>query len=223
MPIQCPSCREVVPASQINVSADLAVCAACNESFRASSVLDATASAAALAQPPPGTWLLDEPDRVVIGASTRSPIAFFLVPFMLVWSGGSLGGIYGSQLAKGEFSLLQSLFGIPFLLGSVLFWAVALMAIAGKVEVSLGPESSVFTGIGAFGWRRRFAWSGVRTIRDEATYRSRGGRTLQIVLEGAQRISFGRGVSDQRLYYVLNALKWVRHEPRFRSRAKSWS
>ena len=54
-------------------------------------------------------------DTVSLGATTRSPIAFFLVPFMCVWSGGSLGGVYGSQVLNGEFDLGISLFGIPFI------------------------------------------------------------------------------------------------------------
>ena len=39
--------------------------------------------------------------------STRSCIAFFLVPFTLFWAGGSLGGIYGTQIAKGEFNWIH--------------------------------------------------------------------------------------------------------------------
>ena len=41
---------------------------------------------------------------------------------MLIWSGGSLGGIYGTQIANQEFSLLQSLFGIPFIIGTINLW-----------------------------------------------------------------------------------------------------
>lgn len=57
-----------------------------------------------------------------ISATTESPIAFFLVPFMLVWSGGSLGGIYGTQIANGHFNLFLSLFGIPFCNGDNIIW-----------------------------------------------------------------------------------------------------
>ena len=92
-----------------------------------------------------------------VGATTRSVSAFFLVPFMLVWSGFSLGGIYGTHIVKGKFDPMMSLFGIPFVLGSVLFWSLALMAIAGKVEVRIrGEEGTIFTGLGVLGWTRRF-------------------------------------------------------------------
>ena len=65
---------------------------------------------------------------------------------MLVWSGASLGGIYGTQIIDREFDLIQSLFGIPFILGSLLFWTLALMAIWGKVEITLNNKGGkIFT------------------------------------------------------------------------------
>ena len=64
-------------------------------------------------------------------------MAFFLVPFMCVWSGGSLGGIYGSQFFQSKFDLSMSLFGIPFVLGTLLFGSFALMTVCGKVVVSI--------------------------------------------------------------------------------------
>jgi len=43
-----------------------------------------------------------------------------VIPHVVVTS-KSLGGIYGSQIMKGKFVLGQSLFGIPFLLGTLVF------------------------------------------------------------------------------------------------------
>jgi hypothetical protein len=127
---------------------------------------------------------------------------------MCVWSGGSLGGIYGTQIMKGEFSLLMSLFGIPFLLGSVLFWSLALMAICGKVEVTLGDNSSVFTGVGPLGMRRRFDWSAVQAIREDIAGTGRnGGAQMAIFLEGAERVKLAAGVSEKRRHFLLTALK----------------
>ena len=48
-----------------------------------------------------------------------SPLLFFFLPFTAIWSGGSMIGIYGTQFWKCEFDLGQSLFGIPFLLGTI--------------------------------------------------------------------------------------------------------
>lgn len=216
MKIQCPDCKSSVPSDQVNMGTDLAFCEPCDNAFRISETIDLdSVSKDSLMEPPKGAWFIDEVDRVVVGASTRSAVAFFLVPFMCVWSGGSLGGIYGSQIVKGEFDLTMSLFGIPFVLGSLIFWALALMAIWGKVEVTIGNDSTIFTGIGSIGWTRRFDWSSVRTIREDTTrVQYPGSQQAAIVMEGKGRIKFGSALNEPRRYFVLNALKHLKAENR---------
>jgi hypothetical protein len=160
---------------------------------------------------PGGAWFRQEADRVVVGATTRSPVAFFLVPFMCVWSGGALGGIYGSQIAEGQFNPVMSIFGIPFVLGSILFWAVALMAVCGKVEVIINRDgATIFTGIGSLGWKRRLDWLSVKTVREEsATTRYPGSHGAGLVIEGKQRVKFGTGLNEARRFFVLNAPKYL--------------
>lgn len=216
MKIKCPKCKQDVPPDQVNVATDLAFCPECNEGFKLSESIDQDSmSPDILKNPPKGAWFRKEMDRLVIGASTRSPVAFFLVPFMCVWSGGALGGIYGSQIMKGEFNLIQSLFGIPFVLGSLLFWSLALMAIGGKVEVSIGKISSVFVGIGKLGWTRQFDWYTMATIREIGPNLKYPGRhQTAIVMEGKTRIKFGTGLSEKRRHFLLNALKYLKSESR---------
>lgn len=171
MKIQCPKCKQPVPSDQVNMGTDLAFCPHCNEGFKISETVDQEAvNPAILQNPPKGAWFRKEMDRIVVGGSTRSPMAFFIVPFMCVWSGGSLGGIYGSQIRSGHFNLTMSLFGIPFLLGSIVLISISLMTIFGKVEVTIGRVSKVFTGIGTLGWTRCFEWNEVRTIREDIMY-----------------------------------------------------
>lgn len=213
MKIQCPKCKQAAPPDQVNMATDLAFCPQCNEGFKISGSIDLdTVTADVLQNPPKGAWFRKEMDRIVVGGSTRSPVAFFLVPFMFVWSGFSMGGIYGSQIIKGEFDLGMSLFGIPFVLGSLVFWSLALMAIWGKVEVTIGRFSTVFVGIGSWGWTRRFEWSEVRTIREEVSqFQSQGGNLQRaIVMEGNTRLKFGTGLNEARRYFVMNALKYIR-------------
>jgi len=216
MKILCPHCRQAVPPDQVNMGTDLAFCPKCNEGFRVSESIDEEAvNPDVLRNPPQGAWFKREMGQVIIGASTRSPVAFFLVPFMCVWSGGSLGGIYGSQLFKGQFDLTMSLFGIPFILGSILFWSFALMSIFGKVEVTLARPSYVFVGIGRFGWTRKFDWYAMQTIREDvATMSYPGGHQVGIVLEGKDRLKFGTGLNEKRRYFMLNALKYLKTEHR---------
>jgi Zn finger protein HypA/HybF involved in hydrogenase expression len=218
MKVQCPKCKKPIPADQINIATDIAFCPQCNDAFKVSESVDLNvANPDVLQNPPRGTWFRQEVDRVVVGASTRSPIAFFLVPFMCVWSGFSLGGIYGTQIISGEFSLVMSLFGLPFLLASILFWGLALMTICGKVEVSIGQESSIFVGIGGLGWTRYFDWFAVRNIQEapnpmQCYGGGYGAFYGGIFLEGPQRIRFGAGINEQRRYFLLHALKYLKAE-----------
>jgi hypothetical protein len=211
MKIQCPKCRRTVPANQVNISTDLALCPACSEGFKVSESIDLdSVSAETLRDPPNGAWFRKEMDRIVVGASTRSPQALFIIPFMCVWSGLSLFGIYGRQIISGEFNLTSSLFGIPFILGSILLGAHALMTVCGKVEVSIGRTSSVFVGVGYLGSTHSFDWASIQTIREEQPDGDQGA----IVLQGKERLKFGELLNQKRRHFVLNALKYLRAETR---------
>jgi len=84
-----------------------------------------------------------------------SPSVFFFVPFTCVWSGLSMAGIYGTQIARRAFDLKLSLFGIPFLLGSIFLVGSCLFMLFGKRVLTLRRGKGVyFSGIGATGWTR---------------------------------------------------------------------
>ncbi|WP_221029452.1 hypothetical protein [Actomonas aquatica] len=209
---KCPSCRAEIATADINVASDVALCRKCGRITPASDLLDDVFDPAAVKDPPKGAWLQPTMDGVSMGATTRSPIAFFLVPFMLVWSGGSLGGIYGTQIMKGEFNLMMSLFGLPFLAGSIFFWGLTLMAICGKVEVTINRKlGRVFVGVGRIGWKRNFNLADITGVSEEVSHhRSRRGgtnTTRKIVLEGPQPIHFGSGLSEARRHFLIHALR----------------
>jgi len=210
MRVACPKCHLMLESEQINVATDVAFCPTCNEGFRLSECLDSPkADNSVVDSPPNGAWISEDFQGAIVGASTRSPVAFFLVPFMCVWSGGSIGGIYGTQIASGKFDLTMSLFGIPFLLGTLLFGSIALMAVCGKVVVKLSREnSSIFLGVGSIGWTRRFNWSEMDKISETpSNVQYPGGQGVGITLEGKTRIKFGTNLSEKRRYFMLNALK----------------
>lgn len=204
--MNCPNCHTEISSSNINIQSDIAHCSACNNVFKISEHIENEPfDGFEIEAPPNGAWYRKEINQIVIGATTRSPIAFFLVPFMLVWSGGSIGGIYGSQFLNGEFDLFMSLFGIPFLIGSVIFWSLALMAIAGKVELTIHRAGGrVFTGIGSLGITKKFTWDEISIAREgQSNMNSSRRNTTNIVLEGKRRISFGTGLKSSRRYYIL--------------------
>jgi hypothetical protein len=209
--VSCPSCKVTIAGSAINVAKDVAFCGACEQAWSLSELIHRDeACSLDLMRPPKGVLFERTPTGFVLAASTRSHVALFMLPFMIVWSGGSLGGIYGSQILKGQFNLGQSLFGIPFVLGSLLFWSVTLMAIAGQVRLTVdGEGAEVFTGIGSLGRKRRFAWSSVRraaSARTSLHYPGGHPENLQLVLADGQEISFGSGLRSERRSFVERAL-----------------
>ena len=196
----------------VNVAKDIALCRRCGESYPFSDLVEsAPVRFVDLANPPRGAWFVQNPPvGFEVGASTRSGAAFFLVPFMCVWSGFSLGGIYGTQIVKRKFDLMISLFGIPFLLGTALFGSLALMTVFGKVVVRLaGDEAVVFVGVGPIGWRRRFNWRKVSSIKRTEKYNN-GNTSQRLTIEVEKRIDFGTGLKSDRLDFMLGALQQMR-------------
>jgi hypothetical protein len=207
----CPLCHSTIPLDDINVATDVALCRHCVKTFSvAEVVIDSASASADLTTPPNGAWFEQRADGFRVGATTRSWMALFLVPFICAWSGASLGGIYGKQITTGEFNPTSSLFGLPFLIGTVFLLGYCAMMIIGKVEVSqLGGSLSVFTGVGPIGWTRSYQWSDFSSVREDSR---RNGfnwnrQAVVILLEGKRRAAFGTMLSEDRRYFVLSALR----------------
>lgn len=217
MNIPCPSCRSTISTDDINVATDVALCRNCGKAFSFSEILGGSAAAAVdLSRPPSGAWFEQTADGFRTGATTRTWRALFLVPFICVWSGMSLSGIYGHQIMSGHFDPSSSLFGLPFLFGSFALVAMCAMDIAGKTEiVQSGDRVSIFVGVGPLGWTRNYQRSDFSVVREDYPRkpslqwnRSWNGQINKfIILEGKRRASFGSLLSDERRYFVLSVLK----------------
>src|SRR5690349_15450453 len=128
--LTCPTCQGTIPLEDANVSTDIALCRHCSKTFSFAELSqDKVVPDVDTSRPPGGVWMKSRGGEFEVGAASRSWAALFLVPFTLLWSGGSLGGIYGTQIARGRFNLTQSLFGIPFLLGSLILVPATLMTV----------------------------------------------------------------------------------------------
>jgi hypothetical protein len=209
MQVLCPKCNQQLAGSDINVATDVAQCGRCGEVFALSTLVQTSAAVPVDPnEPPRGAWFREDFGGFTVGGTTRHAIAFFLVPFMCVWSGFSLGGIYATQIWRGKFDLFQSLFGIPFFLGTLLFGSVALMTLCGKVVVRIrDSEGMVFTGVGPIGWRRAFNWLEVKSVRVEAFASRNNQRSKIIILDGPQKLRFGSMLSEARQEFVANVLR----------------
>lgn len=215
MELHCPDCGLPIPASEIAPSAGLAVCRSCDKSHD----LEACKVAAPIGSrfhplptdPPKGVTVAEGMDGFTLTLSARSKAAFFLIPFMCVWSGFSLGGIYGTQIYKGEFDLKLSLFGIPFVLGTLLFGSIALMSAFGKVVLEV-RNGVLLHRVGFLGlnWTRRRDWTAFdRAELQESTSRGKNGyrTTHSIVLKGdAGEHELASGVDRARLAWALRYL-----------------
>lgn len=162
-----------------------------------------------LTNPPRGAWFSQTPPHgFEVGVSTRSAAAFLLVPITLGLSVFTLGGVYGTQIDEGKFNLGHSLSGIPFLLGMLFFGSLTMLSLCGKIVVKVeGNEGSIFTGVGPIGWRRRFNWSGVTSIRRTERHGRPGSVSKRITLDGEKRIHFAAGVKRERLDYLFAVLR----------------
>ena len=207
--MKCPQCNSTILNENINIQDNIAKCTFCSHIFKASEGLNDTDSKFQINQPPSGAWYEPQSNEVIFGATTRSATALYLIPFTCIWSGFSLSMLYGSQIANQQFSLHESLFGIPFLLGSILLIIQCLMSVFGKVEICANREGgTIFTGIGPIGSKKSFLWREISTINNGISkpWFQRDDQEA-IVIEGTSSYTFGGDLNEQRRYYILNALK----------------
>jgi hypothetical protein len=201
MEFHCPDCGLPIEAADLAPAQGVAVCrfcekphplAACQQAipFEHRNIIPEQAL-------PKGVILEETMDGFRLTLSMRSYVAFFLVPFTMFWAGGSLGGIYGTQIAKGEFNLVMSLFGIPFLVGSVILIALTVMTVAGRCVVELaGGKFSIRTGALGGYWTQSAAWDDVLSCRlVESSRRGRNAYTttyqVEIACEGGKSLKLG--------------------------------
>ena len=120
-----------------------------------------------------------------------------------------MGGIYGSQIMHGKFDIMMSLFGIPFLIGTLFLGSAAIMSLFGRVDVSVvDNQGTVFVGVGPFGWTRRFDWSEITRIEEDlSSNASANNNRVVISLVGKTRLKFGSMLNESRRYYILQGLK----------------
>ena len=160
--------------------------------------------------PPLGFWYRKTATGWEAGASTRSFMALFFIPFTVAWSGVSLGGIYGSQIVHHKFDLMASLFGLPFLVGTIALIGLILMSVAGSVVLSStdGDTLVVWLGVGSMGWRRRVKIAAGSRIGDGVWDSTNGGGGFTcIAIEGLQSIRFGSKLRYARRVFLLQTLR----------------
>jgi len=204
MEVVCKSCKSKIKTENINVAKDTAYCSSCENITALSALVSSSANTSFNPnKSEAGIKISDQSYSWSIEARHLGPLAIFLVPFTAVWAGGSLSGIYGSQIAKGELNLEQSLFGLPFLIGSIVLVTFTLMSLFGRTIISNeNGKALIFIGIGKIGWYRRFDWNSIDRVSESMSVQYK-----HISLEGSSRLIFGWGLSSSKLYFIANYLR----------------
>lgn len=203
----CPRCRKPIPPDQISMATATVHCPPCGEIFAIPDLLSQTSEPVDLTNLPKGLQYEEWPGGFRTTVSHRSCLIFFLVPFTMVWAGGSLSGIYGSQIVRGQFELGASLFGIPFLLGSIFLTCLCLFMLFGYSSVeSSGGTGRSSLGIGPFRWHRRFASAEVTGIE----FQPRSGENqaqAALILADGRRVTITLPPDQQRATALIAVLR----------------
>lgn len=189
MKLICPDCGKVIGAEDISMKEDLALCQVCNEAYPIGQCRPDTNDYDhdILLDPPSGCSIENSYDGAVIHISRRClAMLIFLIPFTAIWGGVSLGGIYGSQIRKGVFQWGPSLFGLPFLIGTIVLTGVCVYCIFGRVRIKIdGYQLHYFNGIPGLGFRKTVEISQIQNIVIETTSgRTNGKVQKKLVLKG---------------------------------------
>lgn len=158
----CPLCQASIALEDVNVATDIALCRTCGKTSSFADVISVAEITTGMPQQAPNNVQIttDAQAGTTITYKKLSAILLFLVPFTVLWSGGSMWGIYGTQLSQGTFDLGQSLFGLPFLIGTIVLLSIIITLLFGAWKISLhNGQGTVFFGAGPLGWTRRFTYN----------------------------------------------------------------
>jgi hypothetical protein len=121
-------------------------------------------------------------------------------------------GIYIKPIMEtGKLPALTSmLFGLPFLIGSIVLIFINLNMLFGKTVITLKRgKGDVFIGIGPLGWRRKFEYntqSQIRLIPTNVRINEVAKSGINIIT-GDKNITFGTTIDDKAKSYIAAKLK----------------
>ena len=212
-PFVCPNCGQALPLADVNVAQDVALCRACNYtgSFLAAATVPRLTDEE-LARPPKRVSLKREfGDALTVVCRPRRGTLWFLIPFTAFWSGISMAGIYGSQIVGGDFDPKLSLFGLPFLAGTVGLVGAILYCLFGKTAVTLSQgRVQVFTGVFGLGRKREMECGpGTAVTLERSSFRVNNVPQPEIVVaSGGTQLKFGAmAIPNDALPYVAAVLR----------------
>lgn len=237
---KCPKCSRAILGDDVNAAKDIAYCRACNLAHRLSVLINTCelTHGVEVNNPPPGVRCDVSGGSLSVAVTHRAlgaavgtlAIALFwngiVSIFVLIAIAGTLKNLHvpvpawfpspdmnGSPMSAGM-TIFLWIFLTPFIvIGSGRIGAFLLTAV-GRTEVQVDRNgSSVFTGIGLLGYRRRFMASEVSDVRiDERQWRDSDGdsqRRTCIVIEtrSGRIIRFGSMLTAERRKFMAAVLR----------------
>jgi len=192
----CVHCGRPIDLDDTNVATAVALCRSCGKSMSFSAIAQqADLAAVDLTAPPKGVRVGQSLiSGVEITYRRLSPIVFFLIPFTALWSGVSMWGIYGRQFVQGKFDPAQSLFGLPFLFGTIALLVIITYLLFGHWRINVGRgECEIFNGVGPIGRRRRIRLEQESLVRMEASTLKVNNVPQQnvVITTGGEQLKFG--------------------------------
>ena len=232
----CSKCRRTIPSDDINVAKDVAYCRECNLSYRLSELTHGGDSMASIDvnRPPKGAWYRSDGGGTVIGATNRSVgTAVGMLFFALFWNGivstfvmlaisATLQNLhiptpvwFPAPKMNGDFmgpgmTIFLWLFLTPFILVGVSVASMCLVSLFGRTEVRIeSSRGTIFTGVGAIGWRRKFEAAQVRDIRTFQRRNNEGADSYSILIETREgrQLKLGSMLTSERRQFMLGALQ----------------
>jgi hypothetical protein len=211
-PYQCRFCNGGIALVDVNVATDIALCRACGKTMQFSGIAPIPGAADMdLSRPPKGVRIEESPirGRSIIYRKIP-PVLIFLIPFTAVWSGFSMSGIYGRQISEGKFDPAASLFGLPFLIGTIVLVSVIAFMLFGRWRFSYNRGLlEVAAEVGAFGWTRRLACDKKARVSIKASaWRKNNVPQNQIHVDcQGNSLKFGAMIPDDRKHFIAEAIR----------------
>ena len=212
---KCLHCNTVISLDDVNVASDLALCRHCGRTMKFSEIAPMAGAAEVDELHPPKGVRLEE--SVIHGQTIIykkiSPVVYFLIPFTAVWSGMSMFGIYGTQIAKGRFDLYSSLFGLPFLLGTIVLVSIILFNLFGRWQISFsGGTLAVALRLGPLAWTRRHPYDQSTRVRihhsPDVTVNNRPQQLIFVETQG-RTLKFGSTIPEAAKIFIAELIRWA--------------
>lgn len=208
---KCPLCHAPIAMDDVNVATDIALCRSCGRTTSFSVLINAPEISQETLANPPRTIKVhhDYPGVTTIVYRKLSPALYFLIPFTAIWSGGSMWGIYGNQIKQGHFDMGSSMFGLPFLIGTIVLLSIIAFLLFGNWTISLQQgEGTVFVGVGPLGWKRQFTYDRTTLVSMRMTD-VRVNEVPQkgiLIQNGSTDFVFGSMIAEDAKQYIAAAI-----------------